>query len=342
MKNSLKKFIALFLVALITASIVAGCGSSQKEKFDEETSASRNTEKNGASTSSETVDEINISYVKLPLNVPSIVEKRLKLFEEEFGKDGITVNFPEITEGPKMTEAMAAGSLDFCNALGGTSAILAAANGVDLKIIGIYSRAPKAFTIMTKEDGINSIKDLKGKKVAGPKGTILHQLLLAALNQNQMSIDDVEYINMGIPEAVAAMNSGNVDVALVAGPTVPQAMNAGARILTTGEGLLDATIVIAVRGEFLRKHPDLVKRYMDVHYKSLEYMKENPEEVYKMAAEETGISEEDVVTMYGWYDFNPEITEKDIEELEKTQGFLIENEMLDQPINISDIIENKL
>ena len=139
---------------------------------------------------------------------------------------------------------------------------------------------------------------------------------------------------------VAAMNSDNVDVALVAGPAVPQAIDAGGRIITTGEGLLDATIVIAVRGDFLREHPDLVKRYMKVHNRSLQYMKEHPKEVYKMAAEETGISEENVVTMYDWYDFNPEIMENDIEELEKTQDFLLENDMLKQPINISDIISS--
>ena len=71
-------------------------------------------------------------------------------------------------------------------------------------------------------------------------------------------------------------------------------------------------------------------------------MKEHPEEVYKMAAEETEISVKNVVTIYEWYDFNPEITEKDIEELEKTQDFLLENDMLEHPIDISDIIVDKL
>jgi len=342
MKNAVKKTLALCLVLFMTLSIVAGCASRQDAAPGNGSTESAEKGSQTPAAAEKSVDEINISYVKLPLNVPSIVEKRLMLFEDEYEKDGIKVNFPEITEGPKMTEALAAGSLDFCNALGGTSAILAAANGVDLKIIGIYSRAPKAFTIMTREDGINSIADLKGKKIAGPKGTILHQLLLEALSRNQMSIDDVEYINMSIPQAVAAMNSDNVDAALVAGPAVPQAMDAGGRIITTGEGLLDATIVIAVRGEFLREHPDLVKRYMNVHYRSLKHMEENPEEVYKMAAEETGLSEENVITMYDWYDFNPAITEKDIEELVKTQDFLLENDMLRQAINISDIITDKL
>lgn len=284
------------------------------------------------------VDTINISYVKLPLNVPSIVEKQQGLFEKEFAKDNIKVVFPEILEGPKMTEALAAGSLDFCNALGGTSAILAAANGVGLKIIGIYSRAPKAFAIMAKDPRIKTVADLKGKKVAGPKGTILHQLLLAALAKQGLTTTDANFMNMSIPQAVAAMFSGGADAALVAGPAVPKALENGARVIATGEGLLDATIVIAVSEPFLAKHPDLVKRYMTVHKASLRYMKEHPEDVYRLAAVETGISENDVRRMYSWYDFSPAVTPADLEDLEKTQDFLVENGLLQRKIDLKPLI----
>jgi sulfonate transport system substrate-binding protein len=284
------------------------------------------------------VDAVSISYVKLPLNVPSIVEKKLELFEKEFGKDSIKVVFPEILEGPKMTEALAAGSLDFCNALGGTSAILAAANGVDLKIIGIYSRAPKAFTIMAANRQINTVADLKGKKIGGPKGTILHQLLLAALVREGLTVQDVAFVNLGIPQAVSAMLSGSVEAALVAGPAVPKALENGARIITTGEGLLSATIVIAASNQFIAQRPDLVERYLKVHNESLRYMQEHPEDVYRLAAEETGISLEDVRKMYPWYDFNPVITAADMEDLERTQNFLVQNGLLTQSIDVRRIV----
>lgn len=286
----------------------------------------------------EPVEEINISYVKLPLNVPSIIEKKKSLFEKEFNPDGIEVEFPEITQGSKMTQALAAGSLDFCNALGGTSLILAAANGVDIKMIGVYSRAPRAFTIMAEDSAIKSTADLKGKKVVGPKGTILHQLLLASLVENDLNISDVEFANLGIGRGVSALLAGSADAALVAGPAVPQALDNGAHIIESGEGLLDATIVIAVSGSFLDKHPELVDRYLKVHQQSLEFMEENPEKTFELAAEETGISKESVKQMYEWYDFNPEITESDIKELEKTQQFLIDNNMLNQSVEIEDLI----
>ncbi len=313
----MKKLLAC-LLAVTLAAAFAGCGA--------------------PAGTPKPVDTVKISYVKLPLNVPSIVEKKLGLFEKEFAKDNIKVAFPEILEGPKMTEALAAGSLDFCNALGGTSAILAAANGVDLKIVGIYSRAPKAFVLVAKDPRIKTVADLKGKKVAGPKGTILHQLLLAALAKNGLTAADIDFVNMGIPQATAAMFSGSVDAALVAGPAVPKALESGARVLASGEGLLDATIVIAAAGPFVKAHPDLVKRYMGVHNEALRYMREHPDEVYKLAAEETGISASDVKQMYGWYDFSPAITAADYADLEKTQDFLVQNGLLAKKIDLKPLI----
>jgi len=295
---------------------------------------------NGTNTKTTKVDQINISYVKLPLNVPSIIEKNKSLFENEFSKDNTKIVYSDITAGPKMTEAMAAGSLDFANALGGSSALLAASNGVDLKIIGIYSRAPKSFTIMAKDASIKTAADLKGKKIVGPKGTILHQLLLAAAEKANLKAEDVNLVNMDINAGVSAMLAGSADVALVAGPSVTQAEKNGAHVVVTGDGLLDATIVIAVRGDFLKNHPDLVKRYLSVHQKSLDFMKNNLEETYKITASETQLTADQVKAMYSLYDFNPKVTAKDITELEKTQDFLIKNNMMTKKVDIKTLITN--
>ena len=230
--------------------LLAGCG---KTSAPATTPAAPAAAKPGA---------ITITYVKAPLNVPSILEKKLASFDKEFAKDNIKVSYPEITVGSKQTEALAAGSLDFAHCLGGTSAILAAANGVDLKIIGMYSRAPKAFVVLVKDSAIRNVADLKGKKIAGPKGTILHQLILAALAKNGLRPDDIQFVSMDLPSSAAALMNGSVDAALSAGPDAIRAEKAGARILTNGEGLVEASIVTAVRGDFLMKQPELVKRFL--------------------------------------------------------------------------------
>jgi len=324
-----RKSFSYLCATLLCAAVfllLAGCG---KPAVQATTPAAPAAAKPGA---------ISITYVKAPLNVPSILEKKLASFDKEFARDNIKVSYPEITVGSKQTEALAAGSLDFAHCLGGTSAILAAANGVDLKIISMYSRAPKAFVVLVKGTAIQNIADLKGKKVAGPKGTILHQLILAALAKNGLRPDDIQFVSMDLPSSAAALMNGSVDAALSAGPDAIRAEKAGARILTNGEGLVEATIVTAVRGDFLRKQPELVKRFLTVHQAAVAHIKANPEEALQLTAAETGLPLETVRQMLPWYDFDPTIRPSDIAELKRTQDFLIQNGMLKKSIEIEKII----
>lgn len=321
MNRMKSKFVGLVLVMLTAVSLIAGCGGSEPAK-----------------KAAEPLKELRATYVKAPLNIPSIVDKYNQTIAKGFEKDGTKVSFPEITSGAKQTEALAAGSLDIASCLGGTSAILAASNGADVKIVGIYSRAPKAFNIMVKDPAIETAADLKGKQVVGPKGTILHQILAAALAKDNLSLKDVEFRSTGIPAGVNALLSGEADAALVAGAEVLRAQRAGARILMNGEGLVNATIVIGVSGKFLKEHPEAVKKYMALHQESVDFMKKNQEKAYGFTAEETGLTAADVKMMAPWYDFSTAITDKDIRDLEETQTFLLANGMQKNKIEIRNLI----
>lgn len=303
--KNIKKIAASFCLAALVLT-VSGCGDSKS-----------------VSHKATAPSELKITYVKSPLNIPSIIDKNLQTVSKEFAKTDIKVSYPEINSGAKQTEALAAGSLDICSALGGTSAILAASNGVDLKIVGIYSRAPRAFNIMAKDPAIQKTSDLAGKKIAGPKGTILHQILIAALVKADLQPADVELLSMDIPPSVNAMLNGNVDAALVAGSDVLRAQKAGAHIITSGEGLVDATIVIAARGDLVKNNPELVKLYLAAHQENIAYMNKEQTKAYEFTAQATGLAPEDVAVMAPWYDFTPEIKTADIKDLNETQDFLL-------------------
>jgi sulfonate transport system substrate-binding protein len=284
------------------------------------------------------VDKISITYVKLPLNAPAILAKRLGLFEKEFGPDGITIQRPELTAGPQQTEALAAGSVQFASVLSSDSAILARSNGMDIKVIAAFSRAPKAFNVMVKNPAIRKISDLKGKTVAGQKGSALNHLLFAALKKEGLTPSDIKFVNMAGPQAQAALMSGSVDAALIAGPALVTAEAAGARVIANGDGLIGGLLVVAVSGPFLRDYPDLAKRYLKVHDQALQYLKNNPAESIKIVAEETQTNEADVKRMLPWYDYTSRITAQDLAGLAATQTFLKENDMVATPININDLV----
>jgi sulfonate transport system substrate-binding protein len=294
-----------------------------------------------SATAAARVDKLRVTYVKLPLNVPTILVKHFKLLEKELAKDKIGVEWLEITSGGKQTQALAAGSIDIASVVSSTSAITARANGMDLKIVAAYARAPRAFNVMAIDPAIQRVTDLKGKKVAGPKGSLLNQTLFAALLQNGLRPEDVGYVHMPVPKALAALIGGSVDAALIAGPAVPQAEGQGARVIANGQGLVKGLIVTAVVESFLKQHGDLVKRYLKVQRKALAYMKAHPEQTCQIVADETGLSVDDVKRMYPWYDFNPSMDAADMADLAATQVFLKESGMLATSTDIQTLVDDR-
>ena len=285
-----------------------------------------------------TVDKIQATYVKSPLNVPSIVEKEKGFLAESFEEEGIKFGYSNLTTGPEQTQALASGDIQFLNAVGATSVILSASNGADIKIMSMYSRSPEAFMLLTNLDGIDSPKDLAGKKVAGPKGTILHEMLVHYLASEGLTEEDIEFVQMDIPSAQAALAAGEADFALLAGPTAYNMIQDGYQVVTDGEGLVDGTIVVATSEDFYTKNPGLVKKFLQVQKETLQYIDENHEEVMEITAEETDLPVEAVKEMYEMYDFNMEITSSDIESMEKTVEFMKENKMIENDVDIRSLI----
>lgn len=290
----------------------------------------------GAAGAAEMPKRLSVTYVASPLNIPSIVERAEGRIQRAF--PGVRILLPDLNAGPNQTAAMAAGEVDIAHCLGATSAILAASEGLNLRIVGIYSRAPKAFMIMTNDPEIRSVADLRGRKIGGPKGTILHQLLAAAAVREGLGLSDFEFINMSLPAASSALSKGSIGAALLAGPDAYRARRAGARTLTDGVGLVDATTVIATTGTFLDKYPAAVTRFMEMHGETLEFIRREPEAALRMAENETKLPREAVEEMFPWYDFAPAIRPSDIEELERTQDFMIENGLQRNRIDIGSIV----
>lgn len=329
----MKRILSVLLSAAIAAASLAGCASGGQSSQPE-------TSQPVSSAAPEfTVDKIGVTYVKSPLNVPSIVEKEKGIFAKAFEEYGLPVEYSNLTTGPEQTQALASGDIQFLYAVGATSVILSASNGADIKIISTYSRSPEAFRMFTGKDSkIQSAADLKGKKIAGPKGTILHELMVAYLATAGLTEKDVEFVSMGIPDAQAALVGGTIDCALLAGPTAYNMEKDGYKIVTTGKGLVDATIVVATSQSFYDKNPLLVKRFLEAQDQIASYMKENSEEILEMTAKETELSIDAVKEMYPMYDFSTEITDADITSMKKTEQFMKDNAMIENDVDIDQLI----
>ncbi len=149
-------------------------------------------------------EKVTIVYVKSPFNLQNMVMKEKGMLEKAFEKDGVKVEWKSINSGAKQAQAMAAGAVDVSAVMNTASLLMANGSGNPVYVASGVSHPTDTFAIVGKPGASLSVKDLKGKKVAGPRGTVLHQLLIAALVKEGMSADDVEFLSMDIPAAMTA------------------------------------------------------------------------------------------------------------------------------------------
>ena len=309
-----KKIFSFITAACLTVTALTGCGSLKTEELPE---------------------KLTFTYVTAPLNVPSIVEKEKGIFASTFKEMGIDVAYAELTSGADQTQALASGDVQVLYAVGASSVILSAANGADIKVINMYSRSPEAFCMYSKDETIMSPEALRGKKIAGPAGTNLHELLAAYLATADMTIEDVNYVNMTIPDAKAALDGGSIDVALLAGATAYQAEKQGYHLIADGEGLIDAIIAVAVTNDFYNKYPEIIEKLKVAQEKIEEFIDENEDEVMQIVANVLDLDVEAVEDMYDHYDFSTEIEAEDKKGFQRTADFMYESGMIEEKLDVS-------
>lgn len=310
-----KKILSFIMVVCIALTALTGCGRNSKTE--------------------QLPEKLTFTYVTAPLNVPSIIEKEKGIFASTFKEMGIDVAYAELTSGADQTQALASGDVQVLYAVGASSVILSAANGADIKVINTYSRSPEAFCMYAKDNSITSPEALRGKTIAGPAGTNLHELLAAYLATASMTIEDVEYVNMTIPDAKAALDGGSIDVALLAGATAYQAGEQGYHLIADGEGLIDAIIAVAVTNDFYEKYPEIIIKLENAQKKINEFIDENEDEAMQIVANILGLDVEAVEDMYDDYDFSTEITTQDKKGFQKTADFMYESGMIEKKLDVS-------
>lgn len=292
-----------------------------------------------ACSKTEPVKDVVVTYVTSPLNVPSIVEKNHSIFAETMKEAGVeTVSYSEITSGADQTQALASGDIHFLYAVGATSVILSAANDADIKIISMYSRSPKAFCLFSNDDSITSPEALRGKTIAGPQGTILHELLVAYLATGGMTLSDVSFINTAIPEAMSALMGGSVDCALLAGAAAYNTQASGAHLVTNGDGLVEASICCATTQKFYDEHKDVVESFLKAQENVLSFLENNEETALQEAADYLDLDIQAVKDMYGYYNFDMTIHDSDIAAMEATMQFMLANDMIEKEVDIASLV----
>jgi NitT/TauT family transport system substrate-binding protein len=189
-----------------------------------------------------------------------------------FEEAGVDVNFQWYSYGASM-DAYASGQVD----------AVCVTNG-DMLVTGATGRPSTAILIndfsngndmVVGRPGIDSVEDLKGKKVGVEKGYVCHLLLLKALEAKGISPDSVEIVNVPTNETPQVLKAGAVDAIAAWQPNSGQALKVvdGAKpIFTSADvpGLIYDLLIVARPS--LQEDRERWQKVVGVWYRVVDYL----------------------------------------------------------------------
>ena len=184
--------------------------------------------------------------------------------EKRLAPQGIEVKWTEFPAGPQLLEGLNVGSIDF-GTVGEAPPIFAQAAGADLVYVANQPPAPQGEAIVVpKGSPLNSVAELKGKKIALNKGSNVHFLLVKALEKAGLKYTDVQTVFLPPADARAAFERGAVDAWVIWDPFLAAAeKQLGARVLADGRGLVANHQFYLAARPYADKRPQVIQAIVE-------------------------------------------------------------------------------
>jgi NitT/TauT family transport system substrate-binding protein len=163
--------------------------------------------------------------------------------------------------------------------------VLSAGNRLPTKIVMAIDESVGGDGIVAKKS-IKSFQDLRGKKVAFQRGLPSEFFLRALLQQNGMTLNDLQAIDMETAQGGAAFIANRVDAAVLWEPWLTKAREWGnGNILASTKQHPDLIVdCLAFNQAVVAQHPEDVQKIVNVVLKAIDYWEKNPEEANKIMA----------------------------------------------------------
>lgn len=189
--------------------------------------------------------------------------------------------------------ALTKGELD-ANSQTLNDTISAVASGANIAIVLVNDNSTGNDKIIAGE-GINTVADLKGKKVAVEPGTVDHFLLLLGLKQAGLTQADIQFEPLETSEAADAFLAGQVDAVGVFAPFTTKALRRpGSKELFSSKDFPGAIPDhLTVSRKLLEEKPQAVQALVDTWFATLDFMRQHPEKSYEIVAERNGVTPEE-------------------------------------------------
>lgn len=212
-----------------------------------------------------------------------------------FKEAGVEVDFQWFDYVPSM-DAYVSGKVDGVCMTNGDALVTGATGKPSVGII--INDFSNGNDMIVAAPGIESMKDLKGKKVGLEEGFVSHLLLLTGLEKNGMKADDVTLVNTPTNETPQVFGSKAVDAIGAWQPSSGQALKAlpGSKpVFTSADSPGIIYDLLYVSNESLEKRKEDWAKVVKVWYRIADYIRdeENLDDTLKILSARVKISPEE-------------------------------------------------
>lgn len=271
-------------------------------------------------------------------------------FEEELSALGYTVEMIGFAGlGPAMNEALAAEELDYACYME-IPGLTATSKGFDLSVIATPAISAGSYLIASKESGITSPEELRGKKIGYTRGTVYHTFLINVLQSVGLTVDDVELINLAANDMITAILSGDIDAASLTSSNALKLETEYDAVITLATSAdrdeWAGVSLIVGRNPYIAKNDGVTEAIIRAILRGKQDIINAPETYYEISAERGNQTVENMRTLYpagdnGQFDIFPIVSSNlAVEILNRTNTLMYENELIDTPVDIDTWVDN--
>ena len=261
---------------VLAAAVLAGCGEGS-------TGAG-----SGGRSTDQTVRVLAFKPPSLGAFLPAVIESR-----KIDSANGIDMQFTYTTPDNYNAE-FGAGHFD----VGGSAALLSEALRTerDANVTYLFNLFDFFGAVVTSKDGVQSLGDLEGKKLAAATGTTNFAMFQWFAKQQGLDLDKVEKVNQTTAGLSSMAASGRTDGTQLWEPAYSTllAKNKDVRTLDLGLSRWQSTfhtdsipyLGVAAKGEWAKAHADTVKKMFAVYKEAADWVRQNPDDAAKIIAKD--------------------------------------------------------
>lgn len=168
----------------------------------------------------------------------------------------------------------------------------------DLQILLVTNISDGADKIISRPE-INSLSELKGKRVAVEESSVGSYLLYQALQKAGLSLDDVTLRPSTINQHIQLMQSNRADVVVTFDPTAYKLQQLGfSTLLDSSQTDGKIVDVLFSRKALMDKRPEAVSQLIDTYWQAHNVLVNEPEKAYPLIAQRLNIDQSALPAIY--------------------------------------------